>query len=201
MQAKLLTKFIIKVFLFLPICYWVWYYSASHTIRVVAYLAELLLKTSYPKLISSIEQIGYHLDIVVNVTIPAGEVPKGMVAELPIPINPLIYNYGLPLCTALILSSPGSPLKASYNIFLSILLLLPIQLWGVCFEFMKVLFLQTPRHLIANIAIQPWQMSIIAIGYQMGALVLPAVTPIIIWLFLYRDFMIQLSPGLHKVDT
>ena len=201
MQNKQLTKLIIKVFLFLPVCYWAWYYSASYTVMVVAYLAELLLKTSFPNLISGIEQIGYHLEIVANVTIPTSEVPKGMVAELPVPINPLIYNYGLPICMALILSSPGSLLKTFYNIILSVLLLLPIQLWGVCFEFMKVLFLQTPRHLTANVAIQPWQMDAVAIGYQMGALVFPAVTPIIIWLFLYRDFIVQFYPGLDKVDT
>jgi len=44
-------------------------------------------------------------------------------------------------------------------------------------------------------------MDAVAIGYQMGALVFPAVTPIIIWLFLYRDFIVQFYPGLDKVDT
>ena len=201
MQTNSLIPFIIKVFLWLPICYWGWFFAANTTTIVTAYLTELVLTSSFPQLISSIEQIDYHLDIIVKVTMPSQQVPKGMVAEIAISINPLIYNYGLPLCMALILASPASLLKTFINLIISVLLLLPIQIWGICFEFMKVLFLQTPSQLTGNIILYQWQLDTIAIGYQMGALVLPVVTPIIIWLSLYRNFIVQFVPALRQIET
>lgn len=201
MQPSSLSSFIIKVFLWLPICYCAWYFSAPYTIQMTSYLAELLIKNSFSNLVLGIEQTGHNIEIIVKATIPQQNIPKGMIAELPYPINPLIYNYGLPLCLALILSSPNNPIKLGRNIGLSIVLLLPVQLWGVYFDFLKSLFLQTPSHLIGHTIPEQWQLEMIGISYQIGALVLPPVAPLVIWLFLYKQFIIQFIPSLHQLNT
>jgi hypothetical protein len=198
MQSKALTPFIFKVFLWLPFCYYFWYVSAPYSTIVTSYLTELLLKNTLGDLILGLEQTGHNIEVIVKATIAKGEVPKGMVAELPYPINPLQYHYGLPLCLALILSSSDSLLRKARNIVLSILLLLLVQLWGVYFDFLKSLFLQTPNHLIGNIILQNWQFDLIAICYQIGALVLPPVAPLIIWLFLYKNFVSQFIPAFNQ---
>lgn len=198
MQINPLTSFILKVFLWLPVCYWCWYSSAEFVSIIITYLTELVINFSFPDLIFGVEQIGHNLEILVKATVPTQDMRQGMVAELPIPINPLIYNFGLPLCIALILSSPGSLLKTLFNCALSFLLLLPVQLWGICFDFMKTIFLQTPSHLINNFTLQPWQLELIGISYQIGTLVLPSVAPVIIWLFLYRNFVAQFIPSFPK---
>ena len=199
MPINSLALFILKVFLWLPLCYWGWYYTANETTLAIAYLTKILLNSSFPLLISGIEQVSTHFDIVVNITLPAAQVPKGMVAELPIPINPLIYSHGLPLGLSLILASPFSYCKTPLNLVLILLISIPFQIFGICFEFMKTLFLQTPKELTSYVKLYSWQLDGIAVGYQMGSLVLPTIVPIIIWLFLYRDFIVQFVPTLQKI--
>ena len=198
MQVNPLLSFIIKVFLWLPICYWGWFSLAEFTTLLVVNLTEPLMLFLFPQLIASIEQLGYLVEVVVNVRVSVQHVPQGMVAELPIPVNPLIYSYGLPLTLALILASPFNFSKTLCNIFISVLLFLVIQIWGVSFEALKVLFLQTSSELIGSISLLPWQLDIIALGYQLGALILPAVTPVVLWLVFYRDFIAGFVPVLRE---
>lgn len=198
MQVSPLLSFIIKVFLWLPVCYWGWYSLAEFSTLVVVNLTEPFLQYLFPRLISSIEQMGYTMEVIANVTVPAQNIPRGMVAELPIPVNPLIYSYGLPLTLALILASPFNFVKTLRNIFISILLFLLIQIWGVSFEASKVLFLQTPPELIGNASLRSWQLNIVALGYQFGSLILPAIAPILAWTLFYRDFIIRFVPVLHR---
>lgn len=200
MQSNSLTRFIIKVFLWLPICYSLWYSLAPYTSFITSYLTELLLKTFFNDLVLGVDKIGYNLEIIVKATLPPQDIPKGMVAELPYPINPLIYNYGLPLCLALILSSPDKLFPRMRNIVLSLIILLFIQIWGVCFEFFKSLFLQTPSHMIGNYSLSVWLLDLIAISYQIGTLVLPPVAPLVIWMFLYKGFITQFIPALQQPD-
>lgn len=194
MQVSPLVAFVIKVFLFLPLCYWGRYALAELATSVVVYWSEPLLQLLFPVLIAGIEQIGYRIEVIAEVTVASQNVPKGMVAELPIPVNPLIYSYGLPLALALILAFT----RTLRNIIISILVFLLIQIWGICFESLKVLFLQTPAELLGNIKLPGWQLDIIALGYQLGALILPAVTPVIIWVWFYKDFIAGFVPAMGK---
>jgi len=198
MQVNPLVSFILKVFLFLPLCYWGWYSLAELVTAIVVLMAEPLLQSLFPGLINSIEQTGYLIDVIAEVTVSVQGAPNDVVADLPIPINPLIYSYGLPLALALILASPLNFVKTVRNIALSIMVFLLIQVWGISFESLKVLFYQTPPELIGNMKLPSWQFDAIALGYQLGVLILPAVTPIIIWLLFYQDFIAQLMPALRR---
>ena len=195
-KANSLLVFVIKVFILLPLCYWLWYSSAESSTFLAVYFSEPVLQSLFPGLIAGIEQNGYLVEVVANVTVPAQNVPRGMIAELPVPVNPLIYSYGLPLTLALILASPINHVKTGLNILISIFIFLLIQVWGISFESLKVLFLQTPPELLANNRLDPGQLDFIALGYQLGALILPAVTPIIIWVFCYQKYIALLTRGL-----
>ena len=201
LQINPLLSFVIKVFLFLPLCYWGWYSLAELATAIVVYWAAPLLQFLFPGLIVGIEQTGYLVDVIAEVTVSAQDVPQGMVAELPIPVNPLIYSYGLPLVLALILASPLNFAKTLGNIIISILIFLLIQIWGVCFESLKVLFLQTPSELLGDISLLSWQLDMIALGYQLGVLILPAVTPVIIWVWFYRDYIVRFTPALSRKNV
>ena len=190
-----LFTFVGKVFLLLPLCYWGWYSSAEWTTLLVLYFTEPLLQLLFPGLIVGIEPLGYLVEVIAEVTIPAQNVPMGMVAELPVPVNPLIYSYGLPLVVSLILASPISPAKSTVAILCSLLAFLGIQIWGISFEALKILFLQTPPELLANNKLATWQCDVIALGYQLGTLILPAVTPLIIWFIFYQKYISFLTAG------
>lgn len=194
LQINSLTLFIVKIFLCLPLCYWGWFYLADLSSWLLVGLAESLLQSLFPELILGIKQAGYLVEVIVKVTVPEQTIPKGMVAELPIQVNPLIYSYSLPLALALTLASPFKFYRTLGVIFINIFLFLCIQVWGIGFESMKVLFLQTSPDLIGNIRLPSWQIDFIALGYQLGVLILPAVTPIIIWLVFYQEAISLYAP-------
>lgn len=168
---------------------------------LIAYLTELIFIFFFPYLINSIEQSGHYIEIIVKITMPTQDVPRGMIAELPVSLNPLKYTYGLALCWALILSSAAGLQKTLLNILISVLLLLPFQIWSIYFEVMEILFFKTEPNLLAYVYLFPWQLDIIAICYQIGALIIPPISPIIIWLFLYQKYVFKIIPKLDLFLT
>ena len=186
-----LAFFIIKVFLWLPLCYWGWYTFSEFTTLLVVSLTEPVLLPLYPTLLNSVGQMGHLVEVIANVTVPVQNVPTGMIAELPVSVNPLIYSYGFPLSLALILSSPFNFATTIRNIIICIALFLIIQISGISFETLKILFLQTDPALLGDVHPKKWQLDLVALGYQAHVLVIPAVTPIILWVAFYHQFVTQ----------
>ena len=142
MQSRPLLWFILKVFFWLPVCYWIWFNAADFTTWVAVDLIEKIFIANLPDQISGIEQQGYLLDVITKLSPPPQDVPEGKIGEIIFSVNTLNYNFGLPLCVALILSSPGNIILISRNILFSIVILLLIQLWGISFNILKTVFLE-----------------------------------------------------------
>lgn len=187
MHVSPLASFIIKVFLWLPVCYWGWYALAGVTTSLLIVFVEPLLTSLFPDLIAGVDKIGNTLEVIANVSMP--NMRAGVIAELPIPINPLVYSYGFPLALALTLAAPFNFAKTSRCILVSIVVFLMIQVAGVYFQSLKVLFLQTAPELIGHHMLSPWQLDAVGLGYQASVLIMPAVAPIIIWVSFYHDFL------------
>ena len=201
MQSRPLLWFILKVFFWLPVCYWIWFNASDFTTWVAADLIEQIFISNLPDQISGIEQQGYLLDVITKISPPAQDLTANKTGEIIFSVNTLNYNFGLPLCVALILSSPGNIILIFRNILFSIVILLLIQLWGISFNIMKTLFLEIPSQLNYQINLSQWHGDAIALGYQLGSLILPAVTPLVIWLALYRKFIITIAPALSRFDS
>lgn len=200
MRSKALPWFILKVFLWLPICYWVWFKGADFITWLVIDLIEQIFVSNFPSYISGIEQQGHTLDVITKLS-PPEEVSANRIGEIIFSINTLNYSFGLPLCAALIFSSPGSIFLKSRNILFSLVILLIVQIWGISFNILKILFLEIPPQLNFQVPLSQWHGDFIALGYQLGALILPAVTPLVIWLAFYRQFIASIAPALRNFDV
>lgn len=80
-------------------------------------------------------EVATHFDISL---LQAGPAPDS--GTIAFDMNPLIYGYGLPLLTGLILASPGDLEGKIFRIFAGGVVLLPIQAWGVSFDVLKTLY-------------------------------------------------------------
>jgi hypothetical protein len=69
-----------------------------------------------------------------------------------------------------------------------IILLVP-QLWGVCFDFMLNTITQVPRAALLDLNLFGWKRELIGLGYQLGSLILPIVTPVVLWVLMNRNFV------------
>ena len=73
--------------------------------------------------------------------------------------------------------------------FVGMLLLIPIQVWGISTSIIKTLAFDLGPEARAQLGFAPWGYNLIALAYQFGYLILPPVAPIAIWLGQFRDFL------------
>ena len=160
-----------------------WYAAGPVVLVPVAWLADMILPGLYPQAIEAVEWQVYALDIVTrfDYTPPDTQLPAGMVGQYIISLNGLKYGYGLPLLLALTLASP-SRLRHKLSIFgLSFILITLVQVWGVSFEALITLIFKSEPAIAQQMGSSALSRELLALGYQLGYLILPAVTPLIIW--------------------
>ncbi|MES9834000.1 MAG: exosortase H-associated membrane protein [Candidatus Thiodiazotropha sp. DIVDIV] len=187
--------FILRVVIWLPVCLAGWYYLAPSLVWPVALLSDWIMTALFPGVIQGVEQLGDRLDIVTLLPLPA-EILKGLQpgssGDLVFSINPLIYSYGLPLFTALAIAAPEDSSDEDIkwrNWLWGLPLLLIAQVWGVCFDVLKTLLYTLGPEVAEQMSFSSLGMDGVALGYQLGYLILPSVLPLIIWVVQYRAYL------------
>lgn len=180
--AASLGRFVLHAFLWLPVCFALWYWTAPYQAKVIGWLAGLLIDQIKFGIVSTLEQQGSQLLFVTSIKVyPAA----GQVALLVPEVNPLVYSFGLALFAALMLASRAAWWKIPVG---AMLLLLP-QSWGVAFDFLAQVGIKFGPDISARTGISRWQLELIAVGYQFGYLILPCLAPIVLWAALCRPFV------------
>lgn len=82
----------------------------------------------------------------------------------------------------------------AYRVFIGGVLLLPVPAWGLACEALKVLVFQMDPAVAEQMGTTPLTRELLALAYQLGYLILPAVTPILIWAALHRDCLGEWLP-------
>ena len=160
-----------------------------------------------PEWIDAIVQQGHQVEVMTlfsPTAQPSLAVPEGQVAYLSFDINVLKYSYGIPLFTALMLATPGKDETQWTQWIIGLVILYLAQTFGVCLEMLKILAFSLGPEVSAQLDLSGLQQEMIALGYQLGYLILPAVTPLALWIGFSQQFLVTLVPGLefgqHKAD-
>jgi hypothetical protein len=94
-------------------------------------------------------------------------------------VNPLVFTYGLPLLFGLVMGSDASWLRKAAVLAVGYITITFVQVWGVVFNSLKMLafnFGAQTHELVREAGVSD---SVIALGYQLGTLILPALAPIL----------------------
>ena len=201
MKLSPVTAFFFKTLLWLPIAFGIWYYMAILLSHPAAWLTEWLLSHLLPDVIDKIWLSGFTLEVDTKIhpTFQAGMSAATQAGFLSTSVNPLIYGYSFPLYTALILASPESESKKWGYWMMGMLILFPVQAWGLSFDIIKTLTFQMGAAVSQHLNFARWQADTVAIGYQLGYLILPAVSPLVIWMAQHQAFLLELSPALKNL--
>ena len=161
-----------------------WTQVSRWTSYPVGALAHIALEQGAPMWVRSVQHsVGaMEVDTTIAVSIPeAGH----RLAEITVDANPARYAYGLPMLIALLLAARGP--RRLPRALGGYALLLPVQAFSLTMYVLMqmVLYAQASARMLR---VEPWQVEAIVYGYQIGSLVLPTLAPILLWLWLDRQF-------------
>jgi hypothetical protein len=175
--APRIGRFVLHAFLWLPVGFAVWYFTVPFHSAIAGRLAWLLMSVMKGGLVSSVEQPATDLVFVTALQVQAA---GGHAALITPEVNPLIYTYGLAFFLALALAS-RAPWR---QILAGVAMLLPFQAFSIAFDCLAQVGFRMGPDVSAAAGFAGWQVEAIALGYQVGTLMLPTLMPVIIWAIL-----------------
>ena len=202
MDASEVRAIGLRALLWLPLSFFIWFAFASPLIWPVIHMAKLCMVSLWPSLISDIVQNGHSMEVtthvLVNQTAPGG---RSGIGELVLIQNPLLYGYSLPLFSGLAMAIPLTIRRRLVQFAIALTVIWLTQTFGVVAETLKMLAFNSGSPgasavTAAGIAPDP-----VALAYQFGYLILPAVTPIALWVGLNRDFIESLVHPAEEPST
>jgi hypothetical protein len=106
-------------------------------------------------------------------------------------VNPLVFSYGLPLLFGLVMGSNVSWLRKGMIMLIGYAVITVVQIWGVVWVSLKMLAFNFGAQSHAVVQAHGVSDGAIALGYQLGTLILPALAPIFVWVLANRPLVEQ----------
>lgn len=187
-RPSVLTRFVLYAFGAMIVLTLLWTKASPWLSYPVAWLSHVALEQAAPMWVRGVhQQLGrMEVDTAVEIAVPNS---GGRRAEVTLEADPGRYAYGLPIFAALLVAAWGAaraPGRAS-RAALGYVLLLPAQ----AFSLVMYLLMQlagAAQFDVRVLRVDQWQLEAIVYGYQVGVLVLPTLVPVLVWLWLDRQF-------------
>ena len=181
-----LATFVLRTFLWLPPCFAAWFLASRYVSAAAAAVASLFVHGFAPGIVSAIEHPGVELAFVTTIEVLGA---PGRAAFLVPEVNPLAYTYGFALFLALMLATRSNPWK----ILGGAALLLLFAGWGIAFDFLAHVGVKLGPEIALQAGLAGWRSELVALGYQLGVLVLPGLAPIVLWAAFNRPFIARVT--------
>ncbi len=193
MSPNPLRQFMLAALLWLPAMFFLWFWLAPLLMWPVIALARAVLLEYWPYLISGVEQHGFLMEVATRILVAqAGEGPS-RVGELVLSVNPMVYGYPLPLYAGLVSATPLVPSKRVWQLGVGLLCIGLAQSLGALAETFKLLAFDSGPEGRVAVTQAGFAADAIALGYQFGYLILPAILPVVLWIVFNRVFIETLT--------
>lgn len=190
-----LARLIVLTILGLPLWFAAWYYGAPLLQIPAVFLSEWAINLAFPELLEGIEGFGDELLYVTNIEVPVPNAPPGAVGQVMVPVNGLMYSWNFPVLLALLFAA-----DERYFTFTRLLIayvgLIPFHVWGISFDVIKTLAIDSGPQTREALALEPWQIEAVGLAYQFGYLMLPVIGAATLWIAMNR----RLINSLVKLD-
>jgi hypothetical protein len=195
-----LTRFVVLVLAWLPVCFVIWYFTAPLLTVPVQWLASAVAKLGFSDMILDVEKSGSLFSFVTNLRPASATTFTAGKAAVVVDARSLLYTFGLPLFAALALAATGlsNPRRLAKVLAIGYVVLLPFQTWGVFADALKQLAITMGPGISSQTGFSASQREMIAFAYQFGTQILPTVIPAIIWVLTHRPFLEQMSADLAR---
>ncbi|HET6632991.1 MAG TPA: exosortase H-associated membrane protein [Rhodanobacteraceae bacterium] len=189
-STRLLKRFLLSAVLWLPLAFIGWAVLAP-TLAIVPGLAvRWLLTGAWPELFSSVVRHGATLEVGTALMVGG---PGKALGQLVFSLNTMMYGYSLPLLAALVLATPMAPSRRALQWLAALPLLWLAQVFGLASEGLRILVFNTGSQGAAAAAASGLSPNAVALAYQFGYLIMPAVLPVVLWVLMNRRFIESLG--------
>lgn len=211
MRLSPLREFALKALLWLPLSFVCWFVLAPLLVWPVGVAARAILVGVWPDLFSGLVQGGqavdhagqvlgradYLLEVTTTVLVRADEGGRVGLGVLETTVNPMVYGYALPLFSGLTLATPMPVRRRLLQLIAAFAVIWLAQSFGVVAESLKIIAFQSGPPGLAAAQKAGLEPNVIALVYQFGYLILPALVPVALWVGFNRTFIESLvgSPG------
>ena len=184
-RPSALTIFVLSAFGWIVVLTLAWSQVSAWTSYPVGVLSHIALEQGAPMWVRQVHLRPGAMEVDTAIEVPVAQA-GGQRGEITIEASPGRYAYGLPIFLALLLAArgPGRVVRAVAGY----VLLLPFQALSLTMYSLMQMLLAAQLNL-RFLRISQWQMEIIVYGNQVGALVLPTLVPILLWLWLDSRFV------------
>ena len=186
-----LSELLILASLWMLFGFMLWFYlSAFHgaPTRIAAdfILGQILGSNFHQIIVEPNQHFIYQVETTIEYTFR-----DGTTDALGFIVNPLVYSYGLPLLFGLVMGSDVSWLRKAVIMLIGYVTITVVQIWGVVFQSLKMLAFNFGAETHALVREAGVSDSTIALGYQLGTLIFPALAPIFVWVLCNRPLVEQ----------
>lgn len=191
--ANPITRFALRVLFWLPLCFGAWYFATILIAAALAAMLDVSITRILPDVVAGVARRGNDLLVLLRAealdSAPQTVAPGSVMAH---PVDAVKYGYGLPLYTALLLAAPGGESEKMARWLAGLAILLLVQWFGLSAEILKdlVFGLEAAR---TRLGASELSREILALGYQLGYLILPSVTPVLVWSLQFRRYIGELA--------
>lgn len=177
--------------LYLPLGFFLWFSFGSALMWLPARLAEWLLTGLHGEVFDQVVQFGARLEVQTQVQMQ--RMVEGRVALLNNDVNPMLYSWGMALLFGLTMATPMSGRRRLAQLGVGYLLLSLVTVWGVYWQTWTDLAFRLGPEAAAAVAASGPPPTVIALCYQLGYLMLPAVVPVVSWILMNRPFLERIA--------
>jgi hypothetical protein len=195
-----LKAFLLTAVLWLPLAFFLWFVVRTVVVFLPIRLAAWGLVGWLPTVFDSISQ--EYANAVVITRFVAEEfasAPAGQVPMLSTDVDALMYCYGWPILTALVMATPLTWRRTFLQLAIGFVVLVPAQAFGIAGEILLQLsynFGDTVRNALEAAGASQYM---IAFWYQFGYLILPPIVPVVCWILMNRRFIEAIAGPLREL--
>lgn len=185
-----IRRFGLVALLWLPLSFFLWFQYGSPLSWPVVQMARLALTGGWPQIFADVALNGRLMDVVTRIYIEqaAADGRRG-IGELIFSLNPMIYGYSLPLFFGLAMATPLRTRTRLLQVLIAFCVFWIAQAFGVVSETFKLLAFSSIQASNEAFAGTGLSHTLVALCYQFGYLILPAVLPVVLWLGMNRRFI------------
>ncbi|MCB1554460.1 MAG: hypothetical protein KDJ14_11695 [Xanthomonadales bacterium] len=198
MKISPLRQFVLAAALWLPACFFLWAVFSSVIVWPIGKASDLILPAMLPGTIEGVLQDRFILQI--DTLLQTTQSADGRIGLLSFTVNPLVYAWCMALFCGLVMASPVSVRGRLLQLALGLPVLICVAVWGTVFDCLELLALKSGPLGLAAVEQAGWHVEAIALGSQFGYLILPAVTPIALWVIMNKEFLEELVGWRGELD-